>query len=199
MNDNDLSTIVRESVTQVRSATPVDRVIGRGRRIRTRRRIPQVAGAAFTAAAGVALAVTALQPHGQAAGHPAGVQLAAWTVDKEANGDIDVTIRQLEDPAGLAATLRADGIPAVFVSFKGAPRLPVSCWDLDRPHSRIIGVRIQGGVFTDVIHLSALPRGAGIYIFTWGNAVRPVNSTSPVRKPLALGFGVVKASPECTG
>jgi hypothetical protein len=51
--------------------------------------------------------------------------MAAWTVAKQANGDIDVTINQLKDPAGLQATLRADGLP-VTVSFSG-PMLNASC------------------------------------------------------------------------
>jgi hypothetical protein len=40
--------------------------------------------------------------------------LAAWTVTKQADGDVRVTIRELlnPDPAGLQAALRADGVPA---------------------------------------------------------------------------------------
>jgi hypothetical protein len=192
MNENDLSIMVRESVTQVRSATPVNHVIARGDKIRTRRRIPQVAGAALTVAAGVALAATALQPHGHAAGHPAGVQLAAWTVSNQPSGDIDVAVRQLKDPAGLAATLRADGIPVV-VTFRGKPRLPASCQVLGRPQGRILGMRVKDGVVTLVIHPSALPSGTGIHIFS------ARTSTAPAHQPIALGFSLVKASPECTG
>ena len=66
MNDSDLGTAVRESAAEVRSATPVDQIIGRGRGIRARRRIPRAAAAALTVAAGAALAVTTLQPSGQA-------------------------------------------------------------------------------------------------------------------------------------
>ena len=39
-------------------------------------------------------------------------QLTAWTVTRQADGNITITIRQLKDPAGLQATLRADGVPA---------------------------------------------------------------------------------------
>lgn len=53
---------------------------------------------------------------GQAGSHPAVVRLAAWTVAKQPSGEIDVTLRQLEHPAQLQATLRADGLPA-HVSF----------------------------------------------------------------------------------
>lgn len=41
------------------------------------------------------------------------VAAAAWTVAKQADGNIHVTIRQLRDPAGLQRTLRADGVPAI--------------------------------------------------------------------------------------
>jgi hypothetical protein len=47
------------------------------------------------------------------ASRAAGVgQLAAWTVTKQTDGDIHVTIRDLRDAAGLQAALRADGVPA---------------------------------------------------------------------------------------
>ena len=66
MNDNELSTMVRESVADIHSATPVAQIISRGRAVRARRRIPAVAGA-LAVAAGTALAVTMLLPFG----HPA--------------------------------------------------------------------------------------------------------------------------------
>jgi hypothetical protein len=37
---------------------------------------------------------------------PRTARLAAWTVAKQANGDIKVTVRQLSDPSGLQSTLR---------------------------------------------------------------------------------------------
>ena len=45
-------------------------------------------------------------------------QLAAWTVARQADGSIKVTIRELRDPAGLQQRLRADGVPA-SVTFSG--------------------------------------------------------------------------------
>ena len=39
-------------------------------------------------------------------------RLAAWTVTRQADGDITVTVNELRDPAGLQRTLRADGVPA---------------------------------------------------------------------------------------
>ena len=103
MNDSELSTMVRESVADVHSATPVAQIISRGRAVRARRRIPGAAGA-LVVAAGTALAVTTLLPSGHPGSghpglldsghpgsHPASARLAAWTVAKQANGDVDVS------------------------------------------------------------------------------------------------------------
>ena len=118
VSDADVLTAVRDSLSGMPLASPPDvgAIMARGRRIRRHRRlIPGVTGT-LAVAAGAALAVTALAP----AGHPASshasrqptVQLAAWTVTKLADGKISVTIRELEDPAGLQSTLRTDGVPA---------------------------------------------------------------------------------------
>jgi hypothetical protein len=79
MNDDEVITIVTEQRDKVQSATPVEQVIGRGRRIRARRRIPGVAGALAVVAA-AAVAVTTLLPSSHQPGHPAPARLAAWTV-----------------------------------------------------------------------------------------------------------------------
>lgn len=94
---------------------PVEQIVSGGRAVRARRRIPGMA-AAVAGAAGAALAVTALLP----AGHQPGIRLAAWTVARQADGTVHVTIRQLRDPAGLQRQLRADGVPA-SVTFFGQP------------------------------------------------------------------------------
>jgi hypothetical protein len=227
MNDNELSTAVRESVADVHSATPVAQIISRGRAVRARRRIPGVAGA-LTVTAGTALAVTTLLPAGHPGlssgrparpaddpgSHPASVRLAAWTVAKQANGDIDVTINQLKDPAGLQATLRADGLP-VTVSFSGPTMLSASC----RPY------QASGGTLTAVAQLhrdylaidpSALPSGIGLALSDKPGTGLPVlsgttptlggtPSARPSVPPLAaatdgaLAIGLVYASRQCTG
>jgi hypothetical protein len=105
----------------------VEAIMAGGRARRRRRLIPGVTGT-LAVAAGAALAVTALaparhQPAHQASRQPS-VQLAAWTVTRQPNGDINVLIRELEDPAGLQSTLRADGVPA-SVTF--LPKLNPAC------------------------------------------------------------------------
>ena len=68
MTDDDLITLVREQRSNVHMDTPVEQIVGRGRSLRARRRLPGVAAGALAVAAAAVLAVTALQP----AGHPAG-------------------------------------------------------------------------------------------------------------------------------
>jgi hypothetical protein len=126
MNDDEVITLVRAQRDSVPMTFPVDEIIRRGRAARTRRLIPRAAGA-FGDAAGVALAVTVLTPASHNAAHQIvsqgtsqgtshnvqpEAQLAAWMVTKLPDGDISVTVRQLQNPAGLQSTLLADGVPA---------------------------------------------------------------------------------------
>jgi hypothetical protein len=67
MNDDDLIIAVRDSFTDLHSATPVERIVSRSRAVRARRRIPGLAAAVAVTAAAV-FAVTALLPGHQAAG-----------------------------------------------------------------------------------------------------------------------------------
>ena len=158
MNDDELMTAVRESFTDVHSATPVEQIVSRSRTVRTRRRIPAMA-AALAVVAAAATAVTMLLP-GHQPSRPVTARLAAWTVVKQADGTVYVTVRELRDPAGLQRTLRADGIPA-SVTFTGQPN--PAC----RPYlHRLPGVsRSRRPIYRapDVLifHPSDLPPGAG--------------------------------------
>jgi hypothetical protein len=229
MNDTELSTAVRDSVADIHAATPVEAIISRGRGVRARRRIPVAAGA-LTVAAGAALAVTTLVPAGHSglvpssrpglaspdtrgSSHSNRVQLAAWTVAKRANGDIDVTINQPKDPAGLQATLRADGLP-VSVSFSG-PMVGASC----QPYTASRGtLRTVAQFHSDsfAIDPSALPSGTGVAIFDepgTGLPLHPSPAVAPRGAPPLhpstgsllsgldgpLAIGLVYASPQCTG
>ena len=207
MNDEELITAVRESVTGVHMAIPEEQIARRSRAIRARRRIPAAAGA-LAVAAGAALAVTALVPSGHQPDHPVSARLAAWTVARQASGDIDVTINELQDPAGLQSTLRADGLP-VNVSFSGPP-LSAACQPYD-PSKDVLSAVVQlsssGGSAYFVIDPSALPSGTGVSIFDDPGAgplsgtPRKQGSGSPppagITGPLA--FGLVYASQQCTG
>ena len=181
------------------------------------RRIPLVAGA-LAAAAGAAVAVTALLPSGHPAGGPGSVRLAAWTVAMQANGDINITISQLKNPAGLQSTLREDGL-AASVTFSRSG-LSSSCQPYVTSPDVLNAVfkwRTGGGSADLVLNPSALPRGPGVRSFGQPGAGGPVPAPSPgalqhgkgassvVEIPMPAGIdgplavGVVYASPRCTG
>ena len=185
MTDEELMTMVREQRTSVPMTTPVEQIISRGRVVRTRHRIPGIAGA-LAGAAAVALAVAALLPGGHQAGRPLPAQLAAWTVVRHADGTVVVTVRQLRDPAGLQRTLRADGVPATVTFSSHEPR---ACrnYPLD---SALMNRVFSFNQPPLVIHPSALPDGTG---------VRLSPGHYPPGGPIALSAGLVHASPRCTG
>jgi hypothetical protein len=189
MTDDDLITLVREQRRNVQMDIPVEQIVGRGRALRARRRLPGVAAGALAVAAAAVLAVTALQPAGHQAGRPLPAQLDAWTVTKQANGAITVTVRQLRDPKGLQRTLRADGVPA-SVTFSGYPR---ACQRY--PKTGMVSAVLMAEVFGShgpplVIHPKALPHGVGIQLSP--GHYRP-------GAPIALSAGLVQASARCTG
>jgi hypothetical protein len=186
MNDDELITAVKQQRDKVLMTIPVEQIISRGREVRARRRIPGVA-AVLAAAAAAAVAVTALLPASHPASHQPGIQLAAWTVVRQADGTVSVTIRQMRDPAGLQSTLRADGVPA-SVSFFG----PRSSACVPYPASlalinSVFTVRQAGSFPVMVIHPSALPSGTGVQI------------NPPARPAVNVAVGLVHASPQCTG
>jgi hypothetical protein len=167
MNTDTFESDVRQALASRAAELPgeaVDRLRHRNYRPRTHGRAA-LAGAglaAVTAVAAVA-AVAAMQP----ATHPASAQLTAWTVTRQADGDFQVTINELRDPAGLQSELRADGIPA-SVTF-GQPNPACTGY----PEQE--GSPLQGQVFgspgpgehpgsgyTADINPSALPSGAGV-------------------------------------
>jgi hypothetical protein len=210
MNDNELSTMVRESVADVHSTAPVAQIVSRGRELRARRRIPGVA-AALVVAAGTALAVSTLVPSGHPGpagsghpgGHPASARLAAWTVARQANGDIDVTIRELRDPAGLQAKLRADGIPAAVHTGLSGPPPGCKPYPVNPPLLEAI-VQLHPGQTSSllVIDPSAIPPGVGLGITDFPLRVRGIGkhpAGALPRSGVGAGVSLVYASQQCTG
>lgn len=211
MNNDDLITAVRESVTSVHTTTPVEQIIRRGHAVRARRQILGLAGGvAVTVAAVAALAGTVVAPGSHQASHQAGhqashqhtVRLAAWTVTQQANGNIAVTIRKLQDPAGLQGMLRADGVPA-SVTFSDQQN--ASCQPYPATQAQLDAVftglpPMQAPVPAPVppaprltvvvIHPSALPNGTGVQLAAFFGPHGQVIIKVP---------SLVYASPRCTG
>jgi hypothetical protein len=197
-NDGDLVTTVRDSVTDLHLAIPLDAIKRRGHQLRRRRRLAGAAGITATAAA-AAVAGTMLAS-GPA---PAHTQLAAWTVTAEPGDTVHVTVRQLDDPAGLQQALRAKGIPA-RVAFGGsmvstnAP-LPRGCVAprMSDSANAALQAKILSMDFTAspngialTIHKSAIPDGIGIYLTVQ-------NGSS--QASWGWGLDLVQATAQCTG
>jgi hypothetical protein len=235
MNDDQIMTAVRDSFAQVRLDVPLERTVRRGRALRGRSRRYQLAGVAGVAAvAGVtAAAVTGLgrtsaptsasshatttlgggqgTPRASAVAGPGGTgtdgtRLDAWTVTKNPNGIVDVTIRQLSDAAGLQAALRADGVPARVAFQPGIPSdtppLPAGCTMAamsDEADANLQG-KILGMVPMDpmkgialTIDTRQIPSGVGIYL-----AVQPGVAENGGTE-WGWGLDLVKTAPACTG
>jgi hypothetical protein len=230
MNDSDTVDAVRDSLTTAKDSlvgvhvnTPLDAIVRNGRARRRRHRLTGLTGAAAVTA-GMALAVTALASSGHPAGHsgyPAShrltARLAAWTVARQADGDIKITIRELSDPSGLQSTLRADGVPATVSS---STQSDPSCQPYPMTQALVTSIyHAQKGAGSGntvlVIHPSALPRGAGVQIGTSvderagdtglhqvaGNQTvhQPVHQVAALAGNTVLRVGLVYASQECTG
>jgi hypothetical protein len=184
---------------------PESDITRRAGMLRTRRRVAAggavSAGLATTALAVAALAAPASSPATGQAQNTA--QLTAWTVTKHPGGVVDVTIRQLKDPAGLQARLRADGVPA-FVSFSS--RTNPAC------HPYYPDYRF----FSPQYLLSV--GSPGTYSYDNGSVTVSVTSPAdltlklrPARLPrgtafqivarpaIVLAWGLVKTSSACTG
>lgn len=104
ITDDELMTAIRADFAPVRMSVATDKIIARGRAGRRLRR-GQVAAGTLVVALGAGLGIPALTSGGTANR----VTLTAWTVDKQPDGVIKVTIRDLRDLPGLQAKLTADG------------------------------------------------------------------------------------------
>jgi hypothetical protein len=226
MNDSDTVDVVRDSLTTAKDSlvgvhvnTPLDAIVRNGRARRRRHRLTGLTGA-MAVTAGMALAVTALASSGQSghpASHPLPARLAAWTVAKQANGDIKITIRELSDPSGLQSTLRADGVPA---NVSSSTQPDPSCQPYPQTQALFTSIyQAQKGVGSGntvlVIHPSAIPSGAGVQIgasvdgragdgdlhqVAGNQAVhQPVHHVAAGAGNTVLRVGLVYASQQCTG
>lgn len=121
MNDHDTGVLdtLRNAMDGVTMSTPVEQIVSTGRTRRHQRRVATVA-AGTVAVAGLALGVATLANPSAAppaTGQDVHIQTVAYTVDKLANGTVQVrwTKRQyIEDPAGLEAALRQAGFPVLI-------------------------------------------------------------------------------------
>jgi hypothetical protein len=193
ISDNDVLRAVSDSVCAIPTAgrPALGQIRHRSRAQRRRRLLP--AAGALMAAGTAALAVTMAIP----ASHQPQARLDAWTVSKQANGGIQVTISQLQDPSSLQSTLRADGVPA-SVTF--GPQNP-ACQHYPQPSPgllrQVLGIPVPGqyhgppGAYVFDIAPSALPSSAGV-------AIAVIRDSGPGGKFIVMQ-DIVYTSPGCTG
>jgi hypothetical protein len=218
MNDDDIATALRDSVTGVHMTIPTGHIIDRGRAIRAQRRVPGITAGALVLVAGAGISVTAIHTTGH---HQPTVQLAAWTVVKEPDGNVTVTLRDLKDIAGLQRKLRADGVPASVTSrghqnpscrpypasravldkvFR-QPQPPAKRHTWSAKSAKSVPINPLN-VKVLLIHPSSLPAGTGVQLdFTLGRPHPPLRSRHAIRfVPIfAAGPSLVYASAHCTG
>jgi hypothetical protein len=209
---NDLTTELRDMAGEGQRVmqSAVAEIFENGDR-RRRRTLATRSAAGLTAAAAVAavaVGVSAAQPAatkarpsaapGKQAGQtvPQRVQLTAWTVARQADGDVSVTIRQFADLARLQQTLRADGVPASVLAQGQANPCHVDgttgLGSVVTGHtaSSAAGSPSAGVILT--IHPAQIPSGGGLQLTPSADFGRPGTTAS-------LGFRLVQASQACTG
>jgi hypothetical protein len=191
---------------------------------RSRFAVPALIGAVAATAAAIAAPVLPGSPGHARPGHGGGpprTSLAAWSVARQPDGLVLVTIRELRDPGGLRRMLHADGVPANvrfvphnFMATTSPSAIPRACraphlsnranallqgkitppWPLLRPGASTgIARNSKPGVVL-AIRPSAIPPGIGIYLAAW--AARPGTGNGPY---LTMQTNLVQVSPQCTG
>ncbi len=197
----ELQQMADDAACQARPLPAAD-VIRHGDRTRRRMIMRQSLGGLSVAAvtAAVILAVTALVPGSHQPSHEPTARLAAWTVTKRADGDVSITIRELRDPAGLQSKLRADGVPASVRFFPSrGQQNPCQEYNGSQGLQNKVVHGIHPGHLREqtiflIIHVSALPPGAGV-------GLQVTSSAGYVHRAgdRRLGVALVTASPQCTG
>jgi hypothetical protein len=162
MNDKDLLSAVREDFSGVRMHAEAGAILTDGRRRRNRRRLYGATGACAVVAVAAISGVT-LTSSGTSGTHDA--QLTAWTVQKEANGTIDVTIHDLINLSALEQKLAAAGAPAEVTS---KAQYPASCIDQTAMKADMASVITNGPTVPDgyafVIHPAGIPSGTKLLL-----------------------------------
>jgi hypothetical protein len=163
MNDQELITVLKESVTGTHMAVPVERIVSRSRVIRARRRITGAAGA-VAVTAGAALAVAALLPSGHQPGQPSRAQLAAFSVVTGPDGATTLTLYsgQVINPGAVRRALAEHGIPALVTAGKfcyGDPHVAAGARQVV-----VVPTGTSWPAGTIVIHGAAIPSGEELSI-----------------------------------
>ena len=168
MNDDDMLAAMRSSLTSVKDSLtdvhmdrPPEAITARARARRLRRALPGVSAAGL--ALGLGLALTLPGGHPAAPGAPPAaravhVNLAAWSVNTTPAGQVNVTIRELKDPARLSKTLADAGVPVLLTS----GRVCDTGYDAQLP--RVVHKLGGNGDVVLTINPAAMPAGMKVVI-----------------------------------
>lgn len=164
MDDNDLLAAVRDDFAGVQMITEAGAILADGGSLRRRRCRRRAYGTGAVAVA-VAAAISAAFLTPGSPGTTSHAELAAWTVQEQANGTINVTIHDLLNLAGLQQKLTADGVPAEVIS---DTRYPAACVDMEAMTQHMASVITLGPAVPDgyafVIHPAAIPSGSKLLL-----------------------------------
>ena len=175
MNDDDMLAAARSSLTGTKDAlTHVhmeqrpEAIMAQARGHRLRRGLPGMGAAGLALGIGLALSLSGGHPAGSGGSLTASggsgaprvvhVNLAAWSVNTSSTGVVNVTIRELKDPAGLSKTLADAGVPVVLTS--GRVCTSGDQLQLSRVVRKLPG---QGGLMIK-INPKAMPAGTELVI-----------------------------------
>ena len=181
MNDDDVLAAMRSSLTSVKDSLadvhmeqPPEAITARARARRLRRGLSGVGAGGLALAIGLALALSG----GPSAARAVHVNLDAWSVNTTPAGLVDVTIRELTDPARLRQALADAGVPAMLTFGKvctatsgDLPQLP-----------QVLHKEKGGDGVLLTINPAAMPPGSELVI--------GVVAEGPQRG-LAAGFGLI--------
>jgi hypothetical protein len=209
----ELADDIARTATHQPPAAPARR--GQARQVSpTRRRLTWAAASALAAGAAVAVAVTVTTgqpaPSGRIAQNPTSgpnakpapagsTTLTAWTVTENPDGTLKVTIREMKDPSGLQATLRADGARVVVTASLAWPAV-CGEWrggnyqmgdQVVRTQNRTGLPSADGTEF--LIKPSAIPAGALLWVGL-SQTGRPNGVYGP---PGPMSFGYLTAGQAC--
>lgn len=184
-----------------------------------------LAGAAVVVISAVVVMAALLPGSGSGAGSGkgiGGVRLAAWTVTRQSDGSLAVTLRELPDPAKLQQKLRADGIPAKVliqrpkpIGNKGEvmptgdhvpgchiypqPDIPDSLW-----YKIFYGPHTGAPNYNFWVYPQAIPPGRGVVVVVVVGSDKLSNAQLPVGNDAGYGVNdfileLANATPQCTG
>ncbi|WP_371781662.1 hypothetical protein [Streptosporangium subroseum] len=191
---NDVFDTMRESMEGVHMHTPVERIVAAGRARRRRKVTAIAAGAA--AAGGLSLVVATGGQ--QVNAPPAGVhvQLAAFSVDSNADGTVTVklTKEQTLDPATLQNALAQAGIPA-DIRINEFCDSPVDIPGFDKVMSDSKEGKEKDGQVVITIDPTAMPKGTKLIA---GIRTRDYKPDNPSRFGAAFGLARVGDTLRCS-